>query len=236
MAAAEDADDLYALPLDEFTAARNDRAKQLRAEGRREEAAEIAALRKPSVAAWVVNRLAREHRDDVGALIAAASEIRSGGEDGEARFREAIDRLARAARELRVSSDRPPSDQVVQEVVTTLRTLAATEPDALLAGQLVEGREASGFDALAGSAPPPRARRSRETPRREKEERKPTVDRDTVDAARKALAAARDEARELRRAAVAAEREAERARVALQRAEARVAEAEAELDAARRPR
>ena len=34
MAAAEDADDLYPLPLDEFTAARNDRAKQLRAEGR----------------------------------------------------------------------------------------------------------------------------------------------------------------------------------------------------------
>ena len=41
----------------------------------------------------------------------------------------------------------------MQEVVTTLRTAAATEPEALETGRLTEGREASGFDALAGAAP-----------------------------------------------------------------------------------
>lgn len=236
MAIAEDLDALYALPLDEFTAGRNDLAKRLRAAGHRDDAAEVAALRKPSAAAWVVNSLARGSPDDVAALIAAANEIRSGSEDGETRFREAVDRLARAARALRVASGRPPSDQVVQEVVTTLRTLAATEPSALESGRLTEGREASGFDALAG-APIPKPKRAPETPRaaRTKEARKPAVDRAAVDAARKALAEARDEARELRRAAVSAEREAERARAALERAETRVSSAQAEFDAARAP-
>jgi len=45
-------DELYALPLDEFTAARNELAKALRAEGKREEADAVKALAKPSVTAW----------------------------------------------------------------------------------------------------------------------------------------------------------------------------------------
>jgi hypothetical protein len=235
MALAEDVDTLYGLPLDEFTTARNDLAKRLRAERRRDEAAEVAALRKPSVAAWVVNRLVREQPEDVAALVGAADEIRGGAEDADGRFRDAIDRLARAARSLRLASGRPPSDQVVQEAVTTIRTLAATEPRALEAGRLTEGREASGFDALAGGAMPAARRRAAKSARKE-ETARPTVDRAAVAAARKALEDARAEARELRQAAVAAERAAERARVALERAEARVSSAQDAVDAARAPR
>src|SRR5207253_699169 len=44
-------DDLYGLALDEFVPRRDALAKRLRADGRREEAAEVGALRKPSVAA-----------------------------------------------------------------------------------------------------------------------------------------------------------------------------------------
>ena len=51
-------DRLYRLPLDEFTAARNDAVKQARAEN--PQAADILAkARKPTVAAWAVNQLAR---------------------------------------------------------------------------------------------------------------------------------------------------------------------------------
>jgi hypothetical protein len=235
MALEDDVDALYGLPLDEFTTARNDLAKRLRAERRPDEAAEVAALRKPSVAAWVVNGLVRERRDDVRALLAAADAIRGGAEDGDARFRDAVDALARGARELLVASGRAVSDTVVQEVVTTLRTLAATDADALESGRLTEGREASGFDALAGGAPPPAARRRREAPRPATKDRKPAVDRAAVEAARKALADARVEARAVRKALVAAEREAERAREALERAEERVDSAKAGLDAARDP-
>jgi hypothetical protein len=235
MALPEDVDALYGLPLDEFTKARNDLAKQLRAEKRREDAAEVAALRKPSVAAWTVNRLVRERPDEVRALLTAATAIRKGSEDGDARFREAVDRLARSARQIVADSGRSASDQVVQETVTTLRTLAATEPEALESGRLTEGREASGFAAVAGGVPGRAPRRGR-GPRPVRDARQPSVDRAAVDAARAALADARAEARGLRRAAVAAEREAERTRAALEKAEARVASAQAELDAAREAR
>ncbi len=232
MALPEDVDALYGLPLDEFTKARNDLAKRLRAEKRRDDASEVAALRKPSTAAWVVNQLVRERRGEIEALLAAAKGIREGAEDGDARFREAVDRLARSARAVVAASGRSGSDQVVQDAVTTLRALAATEPEALETGQLTEGREASGFDALAGAAPP-RAARGERGGKRPKEKPKPSVDRAALEAARQALSAARDEVRELRKAAVAAEREAERARAALERGEQRIAAAEAELAAAR---
>ena len=63
------ADRLYGLELDEFTPARDAAAKELRKEKRRDEAAVVAKLRKPSAAAWLVNRLARERREDVEALV-----------------------------------------------------------------------------------------------------------------------------------------------------------------------
>ncbi|MGH9179173.1 MAG: hypothetical protein ACRD0N_11565 [Acidimicrobiales bacterium] len=44
--------DLYALDPEEFTAARNELAKQLRAEGRRDHATAVGKLRRPSVTAW----------------------------------------------------------------------------------------------------------------------------------------------------------------------------------------
>src|ERR687891_633946 len=51
--------DLYGLPLDEFTPARNELAKRLRGEGDRETAERVKELAKPSVAAWTVNQIAR---------------------------------------------------------------------------------------------------------------------------------------------------------------------------------
>ena len=89
---------LYGLPLDEFTAARGELASRLRQEGRRDEAAEVAGLRKPVVSAWVVNQLARRERDELQDLVDAAAGIRTGREGADVRFREALDRLTTAAR------------------------------------------------------------------------------------------------------------------------------------------
>ena len=50
------ADDLYALPLGDFTPARDARAKELKGT---DLAAPVKALKKPSLAAWVVNLLVR---------------------------------------------------------------------------------------------------------------------------------------------------------------------------------
>ena len=53
------ADELYALPAEEFTAARNAKAKQMRAAGDRDLAAEIQRLGRPSAAAALANLLVR---------------------------------------------------------------------------------------------------------------------------------------------------------------------------------
>ena len=59
------ADELYGLPLDEFTTTRNEHAKQARDAGDRELADQIRAMSKPTQAAWLVNQLVRRHAEEV---------------------------------------------------------------------------------------------------------------------------------------------------------------------------
>lgn len=70
-----DVDDLYALPLTEFVAARGVLSKQLKAAGDTEAAAEVAALRKPSVAAWAVNQVVRASGDGLAGLVEAGDAV-----------------------------------------------------------------------------------------------------------------------------------------------------------------
>jgi hypothetical protein len=54
--------DLLAGSLNEFTNRRNAKAKKMKAAGQRELAAEVAGLKKPPVAVWAVNQLARRNK------------------------------------------------------------------------------------------------------------------------------------------------------------------------------
>jgi hypothetical protein len=220
-------DRLYGLPLAGFTEERDALARRLRADGKRDEATAIAGLRKPVLAAWVVNRLARERRADVESLVEAAAAIRAGKPDADERFRTTADALARAAREVLAEADRRPSDAVLRDVATTLRAAAAADPDVLLDGRLTEPVEATGFEAMAGAAP---RRPSSPAAGRSPKQKKPQPDRARVQEARKALAEARDEARRLARAADVAERDARRLRADADAAGQSVAEAEAALE------
>jgi len=76
MSEASAIDDLYGLPLDRFVAERTALARELRGAGRREEAGEVAALRKPSVAAWAVNQLVRTQGRAVDELFEAVDALR----------------------------------------------------------------------------------------------------------------------------------------------------------------
>jgi hypothetical protein len=221
-------DRLYGLPLAEFTKERDALARRLRADGKRDVATAIADLRKPVLAAWVVNRLARACRTDVESLVEAAAAIRAGKPDAGERFRTIADGLARAAREVLAGADRRPSDAVLRDVATTLRAAAAAEPDVLLRGRLTGPVEATGFEAMAGAAP--RRPSSPAAGRQPKKKKKPQPDRARVQAARKALAEARDEARRLARAADAAERDARRLRADADAAGQGVADAAAALE------
>ena len=66
-------DELYGLPLAEFTASRNALAKTLKGE----EAAAIKRLEKPSVVAWSANQLYWRDRRTFDKLIASGRDLRS---------------------------------------------------------------------------------------------------------------------------------------------------------------
>src|SRR5919201_1586357 len=81
----EAVDELYGLPLDEFTPRRDELAKELRTAGKRDEAAWVKALRKPSAAAWLVNQLARTQRSDAGRVLDSSDALRADQERALAR-------------------------------------------------------------------------------------------------------------------------------------------------------
>jgi hypothetical protein len=87
-------EDLYGLPLDQFTAARNALAKELRDP-------EIKKLRKPSASAWAVNQVVREQRGEAARFLDAAARARAGAGDGlraaTAKLRDIESGLRRAA-------------------------------------------------------------------------------------------------------------------------------------------
>lgn len=71
----EVADQLYGLPLGDFTPTRDARARALRTEDRALAAA-VKALRKPATAAWVVNQLVRGETEQVDQLLAVGEALR----------------------------------------------------------------------------------------------------------------------------------------------------------------
>lgn len=74
-AAGEPLDELFALPPEEFTPRRDALAKELKAAKEGELAAKVKGLRRPTVAAWALNQVARRHADEVEALIAAGTAL-----------------------------------------------------------------------------------------------------------------------------------------------------------------
>jgi len=256
LAADEEIDRLYGLPLDEFTRARDELARRVRQEGDRERAAEIKQLPKPSLPAWVVNQLARQRELDVQRLVKAgerladaqAEAIRAQSGDAflDARRdqRQALEALAAGAREILV--DGGHSAAAVDRVLATLRAGSLTEDGRALLkrGRLTEELEPPGFEALAGleiPAGPPQPRPAKRTERPRERPAKavappaakpeePTRRRELANEARRRV---RDRQRELsaleKRAAVA-ERRAAQLREQLKDAEA----AASQLDGERR--
>lgn len=90
------ASELYSGPLDAFISSRNDRAKEV-ASLDPALAARIRELRKPSVAAWVVNVFATERSEQLAEALRLAEQLRHAQEDLDAR---ALSRLGRDRRAL----------------------------------------------------------------------------------------------------------------------------------------
>jgi hypothetical protein len=72
---ADELGDLADVPPEEFVAARDELAKRLKAEGRKDEAAEVKKWRKPAVTQWIAAQVLRHHEDVVETLRASLRSV-----------------------------------------------------------------------------------------------------------------------------------------------------------------
>jgi hypothetical protein len=143
----EIADQLYAVPPEEFVAARDAAAETVRAAGDRDQATAISKLRKPTVAAWLVNLLALRRPELVAELVDLAGKLRTaqrelrGDElrDLSSRRRAAIAGLVGQARALAVVAQ-PGLAGVKLPVADVETTLTAALADEEIAAQVRSGR------------------------------------------------------------------------------------------------
>lgn len=153
----EVADALYALSMPDFTPARDARAKELKGQDK-DLSAQVKALRKPSLAAWVVNALVRHETDQVEQVLAVGEALRAAQESMSAdelraltrqrrQLTAAVTTRARAlARELGVKVTPAVADQV--EATLTAAMIDQSCAAAVRSGQLVTALAATGVDEV----------------------------------------------------------------------------------------
>lgn len=154
--------ELYGLAPEEFIAARKAQIAAAREAGDRTLAQRIGELRKPTVAAWLVNQLVREHRDEIDVLLDLGEEMRAGlaglsGDEMRALTRrrlQLVDALVRLAAQLAAGHGRTAGADALGSVKASLdSTLADPERAAAVReGCLAEPLELSAFGF--GSLPP----------------------------------------------------------------------------------
>jgi hypothetical protein len=217
---------LYGVDLDEFVTARAAAAKELRGVGERGEAAAVAKLAKPSVAAWVVNRLARAEAKATGELLEAGARLREVQlEAGSASdLRAAAEAQEAALRSLMRAAERVVGGRGPATLDRVRETLHAAALDAELAeqvrrGVLVREQRAVGFP-MGLAIPEERRRPEPARAARPKSKAAPARRRPPREKPRDEVGAKRRE-----RAAAAAEKAAD----ALAGAETELAEAQEEL-------
>ena len=205
----EDAlDDLYGAPLEDFVAERKRLAKKLDGD----EAKTLAQARKPNVAAWVLNQLARRERRDVDLLLDAGHRLRQaqagvlrGAEkaafdDARRKESDALKRLTKAAERLLRDARGTVGASVLSQIDEGLRAAAINEEgrELLARGRFVEPPQSTGFDAFAGI----------EVPAPKPKPKPPAAKKRNAQEVREAAAALRELEQRLR----AAERVAKKAR------------------------
>ena len=220
-------DRLYALPPEEFTAARDAAAKQASGDLR----TQLKALRRPTASAALVNRLRREQPDlldqllELGPALAQAQAARSGDE------LRALGQQRRELVEAVVATAADGASAAVRTEVEQTLEAALADPaaaDAVRSGALVRALSFAGFggvDVAGAVAAPPR------TPSAASQAPRPARGVAAAERAAQDAAAALDDAVG---AAAAAARRAEDAAAAQRTAEQERGRAQEEVDDAER--
>ena len=153
----EEADALYGLPLGSFTAARDERAKELKSDDA-ELAKGIKALRKPSLAAWVLNLLVRREPDQVAQLVNVGAALRDAAASLDAaqlrsltaQRRQLTAAVTTVARRHALAQGQKVTESVAEEVEGTLTAamVSGAAAEALQSGLLVRAFSTTGVDDL----------------------------------------------------------------------------------------
>jgi hypothetical protein len=215
-AMADELDELYEARPEEFTARRTELAAAAKKQGDADTAKQISAARKPTTAAWVVNRIALRDSDVRTRLAGLAERLRDAHtamdgnriRDLSAEQRRLVDDVARAAFEEAELAD--PSAALRDDVTGTLQAAIADPDVASRLGRLIKAEQWSGFGEFGDSAMVFTATR-----------KKPTAHEKPVEEPQ------RDDKRDEK--GDAARREREKARTALAAAERAKADADAAL-------
>jgi hypothetical protein len=149
---------LYGLPVEEFTAARDARVKELRED--KELAKAVKGLRKPTVAAWAVNLLVREREDLVRQVLSIGDSLREAQSSAEGdalrelskQRRQVVAAVVATTRELAQDEGVRLTDAVTDQVSGTLQA-ALADPDAaevVLTGCLSQPLSSTGVASFGG--------------------------------------------------------------------------------------
>ncbi|MEU2509498.1 hypothetical protein ABZ621_32995 [Streptomyces sp. NPDC007863] len=232
-------DELYGLRPSEFTAARDAYAAEARRAEDTAAAKAIAALRRPPLAVWAANLLARERPEEAERFLALGEALREAHRtlDGE-RLREAsrqqhrlVAALVRTTAALAEEAGQPVSDAVLGDVERILHAVLAL-PDA--AGPWAKGRLAAMPETAVGFPAVPPGTLTARTPAAPEEQPK-GHDRKAGGRAEEARAA-EAQAKEARAGLARRERDRDAAREAEQAATAAAEEAADRLRRAERER
>jgi hypothetical protein len=232
-AMADELDGLYEVKPEEFTALRTKLAAAAKQRGDTDTAKQISAARRPTTAAWVVNRLAIRDQDIRTRLAGLGERLRDAhtAMDGErirelsAEQRRLVDDVARAAFEEAELAD--PSAALRDDVTGTLQAAIADPDVASRLGRLTKAERWSGFGEFGDTAMvfTPTRKAPRQKPAEE-----PLSDHESDDK----RDAARREREKARTALAAAERAKAGADAALTELQSDVATARLRRDDARR--
>jgi hypothetical protein len=155
----DELDALYWVPPDAFTAERTKLAKAAKQRGDAAAAKRISAARKPTTAAWIVNRLAigdqraQPRIAELGESLRAAHAAMDGVQIRElsARQHTLIDELTRAA--IATAEVKAPSSAMRDDIAGTLQA-AVADPDVRgRLGRLAKAERWSGFGEFGDAAP-----------------------------------------------------------------------------------
>jgi len=156
---------VYQAALEDFIGRRDALAKQLRAEKRRDDAALVKALRKPSRIAWTLDGVVHEDPGSIDHLAAAIAEAQTGADLRTAleTVKEAVRGVAAAGARVAVRAGFPIEPNALAAAVHAIIGDASAFAE-FRAARLVEVPQAGGLDLLIALTESPSSPSSPQTP------------------------------------------------------------------------